>query len=83
MTSEAEVKVRLSAVRDRMVPVGRESELPSGAPLGEEGFGLDLLALVRFLTAVEQVLGAEVPFEVWSNVAQPSLDDWATALAKA
>jgi hypothetical protein len=40
-----------------MVPVGRESELPSGAPLGEEGFGLDL--------------------------AQPSLDDWATALAKA
>ena len=83
MTSEAEIKVRLRVVLDRMALGGRESDLPSDAPLGEEGFGLDSLARVRFLTAVEQELGEEVPFEVWSDVAQLSLDDCATALAKA
>ena len=83
MTSEAEIKVRLRAVLDRMALGGRESDLPVSAPLGEEGFGLDSLALVRFLTAVEQELGEEVPFEVWSDVAHLSLDDCATALAKA
>jgi acyl carrier protein len=83
VTSEAQVKDRLHVVLERIVLAGREGDLPSDAPLGEEGLGLDSLALVRFLTAVEQELGVEVPYEVWSDIAQLSLDDCATALAKA
>jgi acyl carrier protein len=81
MTSEVELRVRLRAVLDRKVLVGSERDVPFDAPLGEEGIGLDSLALVQFLTAVEQELGAEFPFAVWSDVAHLSLDDCAAALA--
>jgi len=81
MTSEVEVRVRLRAVLDRTVLAGSDREVPFDAPLGEEGIGLDSLALVQFLTAVEHELGTEFPFDVWSDAARLSLDDCAAALA--
>ena len=35
------------------------------APLGEQGLGLDSLALVKFLTALENHFDLELPEEVW------------------
>ena len=82
MTDIEEVRGRLHALLSETVLDGSDREVLNGAPLGEEGVGLDSLALVQFLTAVEQDFGAELPIEVWSDIAQLSLDDCATALGR-
>ena len=77
-----ELRGRLHAVLSDTVLAGSDRDVPSDAPLGEEGVGLDSLALVQFLTAVERDFGAEMSIEMWSDIARLSLDDCATALVQ-
>lgn len=42
-----------------------EREVDPDAPLGEQGLGLDSLALVKFLTALENHFDLELPEDVW------------------
>src|SRR5512133_167112 len=46
-------------VRDELL-LGSEREIPLDQPLGELGVGLDSLALVNLLTAVEGAFGVEL-----------------------
>jgi acyl carrier protein len=55
----------------------------SGRPLGEDGLGLDTLALVEFLAAVEKEFGTKVPVDVWSRIDQLTLDDCAEVVLRA
>ena len=52
-------------------------------PLGEQGVGLDSLALVQFLTAVEQELSVQVPVDVWSVADRISLLECTAAITGA
>lgn len=42
-----------------------DREVDPAAPLGEQGLGLDSLALVKFMTAVENHFAVELPEETW------------------
>jgi thioesterase domain-containing protein/acyl carrier protein len=52
-------------------------------PLGEQGVGLDSLALVQFLTAVEQEFSVQLPVDVWSVVDEISLLECTAAITGA
>ena len=56
---------------------GSERHLPLDDPLGEAGLGLDSLALVQFLVAVEREFGIRVPVDVWARADLISLRDCA------
>lgn len=46
---------------------GSERDVGLDEPLGETGLGLDSLALVQFLVAVEKEFKTRIPMEVWSR----------------
>ena len=81
MTRE-EVAGRLADILRASVLDGSDRDIGNGAPLGENGVGLDSLALVEFLAAVEKDFGAKIPVEVWSRIDQLTLDDCAEALLR-
>jgi len=51
-------------IRDELL-LGSEREIPFDAPLGELGVGLDSLALVNLLTAVDATFGVDLPEDIW------------------
>jgi acyl carrier protein len=78
-----EVAERLVTVLRETVLDGSDRDIERNEFLGEEGVGLDSLAMVQFLTAVEQQFSVEIPVDVWSRVAQLTLDECAEAVVKA
>jgi acyl carrier protein/GNAT superfamily N-acetyltransferase len=82
VTPEATRQVILRIVREELL-FGSERSIPVDAPLGELGVGLDSLALVRLLTAVEATFGIDVPDDVWTARGPLSVDDLAEVVAAA
>lgn len=62
--NNAEVRHVIVSVLRQTTMIG-EREVDPDAPLGEQGLGLDSLALVKFLTALENHFALELPEEVW------------------
>jgi len=57
--------------------LGSEREIPLDVPLGELGLGLDSLALVNLLTAIEASFGVELSDEIWTTRGPLSVEDLA------
>ena len=76
MTRE-QVAERLADILRASVLDGSDRDVGSGASLGENGVGLDSLALVEFLAVVEKEFNAKIPVDVWSRIDQLTLDDCA------
>ena len=57
--------------------LGSEREIPLDQPLGESGLGLDSLALVNLLTAIEASFGVELSDEIWTARGPLSVEDLA------
>jgi acyl carrier protein/GNAT superfamily N-acetyltransferase len=57
--------------------LGSEREIPLDQPLGELGLGLDSLALVNLLTAIEASFGVELSDEIWTARGPLSIEDLA------
>jgi acyl carrier protein len=74
MLTREQVAERLADVLRAAVLDGSDRDITSGAPLGENGLGLDSLALVEFLAAVEKEFGAKIPVSVWSRIDRLTLD---------
>lgn len=72
----------LRIVREELL-FGSERPIPPDAPLGELGVGLDSLALVKLLTAVEATFGVDVPDDVWTARGPLSVDDLAEIVTEA
>jgi acyl carrier protein/GNAT superfamily N-acetyltransferase len=82
VTPEATSQEILRIVREELL-FGSERSIPLDAPLGELGVGLDSLALVRLLTAVEATFGIDVPDDVWTARGPLSVDDLTEIVAAA
>ncbi|MEO5922624.1 MAG: acyl carrier protein [Bryobacteraceae bacterium] len=82
MQTKGQVAERLVNVMREAVLDGSDRDIETNELLGEEGVGLDSLAMVQFLTAVEQQFRVEIPVDVWSRVGQLTLDDCAEAVLK-
>jgi len=54
---------------------GSEREISIDEPLGEAGLGLDSLALVQFLVALEKEHKISLPMEFWSRADRASIRD--------
>src|SRR5262245_45856689 len=63
-------------VRDELL-LGSEREIPLDQALGELGLGLDSLALVNLLTAVEAAFEVELPDDIWTERGPLSVNDLA------
>jgi acyl carrier protein/GNAT superfamily N-acetyltransferase len=72
----------LRIVREELL-FGSERPIPLDAPLGDLGVGLDSLALVKLLTAVEGTFGVDVPDDVWTARGPLSVDVLADIVAEA
>jgi acyl carrier protein/GNAT superfamily N-acetyltransferase len=79
---EAAQEQILRLVRDELL-FGSERPIPLDAPLGELGVGLDSLALVRLLTAVEADFGVDIPDDVWTDRGPLSISDLADIVTEA
>jgi acyl carrier protein len=77
------VAQRLADILRASVLDGSARDIVGGASLGENGLGLDSLALVEFLTAVEKEFDTKIPVDVWSRLDQLTLDDCADAVLRA
>jgi acyl carrier protein len=82
VTREATQEQILRLVRDELL-FGTERPIPHDAPLGELGVGLDSLALVRLLTAVEADFGVDIPDDVWTDRGPLSISDLAEIVTEA
>jgi acyl carrier protein len=74
------MKIQREAVEQRVVELVRECamnqstrEVDLDDPLGDAGLGLDSLALVQFLTALEGAYKVQIPLEFWSRADEASL----------
>lgn len=54
---------------------GSDREIRASDPLGEFGLGLDSLALIAFITALENRFSIEIPETIWVDRGQLSLRD--------
>jgi acyl carrier protein len=82
LTSDQVTEQLVKLLRETVLD-GSDRDIEKNEQLGEEGVGLDSLAMVQFLTAVEQQFRVELPVDVWSRVAELTLDDCAEAVLKA
>lgn len=67
-------------VRDELL-LGSERPIPPDKALGEAGVGLDSLALVNLLTAVEADFGVDLPDDIWTARGPLSLNDLVDVVA--
>jgi len=77
-----DVTSRLVGILQESVFADPDRDIAVDEPLGEQGVGLDSLALVQFLTAVEQELSVQVPIDMWSVADQISLLEFTAALSR-
>ena len=82
MSREAAREEILRIVREELL-FGSERPIQTDAPLGDLGVGLDSLALVKLLTAVEGTFGVDVPDDVWTARGPLSVDALADVVAQA
>ncbi len=82
MTPEAAQDEIVRIVREELL-FGSERPIPPDAPLGDLGVGLDSLALVKLLTAVEGRFGVDVPDDVWTARGPLSVEGLAGIVAEA
>ena len=83
MMSILEVQERLTRIL-RDGPLGGSGRaLSLDDPLGEVGLGLDSLALVQFLVAVEREFGIRIALETWSRAEQISIRECAGMIVAA
>ena len=82
MNREAAQEQILGIVREELL-LGSERPIPIDAPLGELGVGLDSLALVKLLTAVEATFGVDIPDDVWTARGPLSVSALADVVADA
>ena len=71
----------VSIVRDGLL-FGSQRPIPPDAPLGER-LGLDSLALVGLVTAVEQRFGVELPDDIWASPRPLSVRDLSEIVVRA
>ena len=69
-------------IRDELL-LGSERAIPFDQPLGELGVGLDSLALVNLMTAVEAAFGVELSDDIWTERGPLSVDDLAELVRSA
>jgi acyl carrier protein len=69
-------------IRDELL-LGSGREIPFDQPLGELGVGLDSLALVNLLTAVEAAFGVELSDDIWTERGPLSVEDLADLVRSA
>jgi acyl carrier protein len=69
-------------IRDELL-LGSGREIPFDQPLGELGVGLDSLALVNLLTAVEASFGVELSDDIWIERGPLSVADLADLVRSA
>lgn len=74
MTRDYLEKEVVSMLR-RVALGGSDREIRISDPLGEFGLGLDSLALIGFITALENRFGIEIPETFWVERGQLSLND--------
>jgi acyl carrier protein/GNAT superfamily N-acetyltransferase len=82
VTREAAQEEILRIVREELL-FGSERPIPLDAPLGDLGVGLDSLALVKLLTAVETNFGVDIPDDVWTARGPLSVATLADLVAEA
>jgi ribosomal protein S18 acetylase RimI-like enzyme len=82
VSREAAQEEILRLVREELL-FGSERPIPVDEPLGELGVGLDSLALVKLLTAVEGSFGVDVPDDVWTARGPLTVADLAEIVADA
>jgi len=70
------------SVLRRVALGGSDREIRSTDPLGEFGLGLDSLALIGFITALENRFGIEIPETIWVDRGQLSLKDLVDLIAE-
>ena len=82
MSGDAAQQEIVRLVREELL-FGSDRPIPVDAPLGELGIGLDSLALVKLLTAVENTFGVEVDDDVWVARGPLTVDDLAEIVTTA
>jgi acyl carrier protein/GNAT superfamily N-acetyltransferase len=82
VSREAAQQEIVRLVREELL-FGSDRPIPLDAPLGELGVGLDSLALVRLLTAVENTFGVEVEDDVWVARGPLTVEDLAEIVTEA
>jgi acyl carrier protein/GNAT superfamily N-acetyltransferase len=82
VTREAAQQEIVRIVRDELL-FGSDRPIPLDTPLGELGVGLDSLALVKLLTAVEATFGVDIPDDVWTDRGPLTVDALAEIVAEA
>lgn len=82
MSQEAAQQQIVRILREDVL-LGSEREIALDAPLGEQGLGLDSLALVKLLTAVESTFGVDLPDDIWVARGPLSIVDLAQLVAEA
>jgi acyl carrier protein/GNAT superfamily N-acetyltransferase len=66
MTKEQIAEQVVHLIRQRAMS-GSEREISKSDPLGEQGLGLDSLALIEFVTSLEKHFAIEIPYEIWTE----------------
>jgi acyl carrier protein/GNAT superfamily N-acetyltransferase len=79
---EAAQEEILRLLREEVL-LGSERPIPLDAPLGELGLGLDSLALVQLLSAVEAAFAIDLPDDIWVARGPLSLADLAELVGAA
>ncbi len=78
----AHLEKEVVSVLRRVALSGSDREIRSSDPLGEYGLGLDSLALIGFITALENRFGIEIPETIWLDRGQLSLKDLVDLIAE-
>jgi acyl carrier protein/GNAT superfamily N-acetyltransferase len=73
--TDNELKLEIVAVLRQVAPGGSLREISDSDSLGEFGFGLDSLALLHFITALEKRFDVEIPETVWVDRGQLNFKD--------
>jgi len=65
MVEREQITAEIIRLLRRRALAGSGREIPLDAPLGETGLGLDSLAMVEFITALEKTFEVEFPENIW------------------
>jgi len=79
MTKE-EIQQEVLSVLHRCVLSGSRRHIRMDEPLGEQGLGLDSLALVEFVAALESRFSVEIPDTIWTDRGDLSPKDFVDLL---
>lgn len=80
--TDAHLENEVISVLRRVALGGSDREIKITDPLGEFGLGLDSLALIGFITALENRFGIEIPETIWVDRGQLSLQDLVDLIAE-